>query len=191
MPVLGVGLPSMRDDRFNTQAIALNEIYREHVEKSGGKYIDIWDGFADRSGQYTAFGPDIDGQSARLRSGPNGIYFTKAGSRKLAQFLEMDIRRTLEQQKPQNDIAALPPDIEQEADDINVEIRREMGVDKLLANGLFPPTKLETGPILSLTARPTAALSGSLQDEDRSVRLGQAAEPRLGRADDFTWPRPQ
>ena len=130
-------------------------------------------------------------KARELRSGPNGIYFTKAGSRKLAQFLEMDIRRTLEQQKPQNDIAALPPDIEQEADDINVEIRREMGVDKLLANGLFPPTKLETGPILSLTARPTAALSGSLQDEDRSVRLGQAAEPRLGRADDFTWPRPQ
>ena len=201
IPVLWVGLPSMRDDRVNAQAIALNEIYREHVEKAGGKYIDIWDGFADRNGQYTAFGPDVDGQSARLRSGPNGAYFTKAGSRKLAQFLEVDIRRTFEKENPQNDIAALPPDIEQEADDINVEIRREMGVDKPLANGLLSPPKLDTGPILSLTARPTAAnaalvgtlqaLSASRQDEDRSVRLGRAAEPRLGRADDFTWPRPQ
>ena len=199
--VLWVGLPSMRDDRFNAQAIALNAIFREHVEKAGGKYIDIWDAFADQNGQYTAFGPDVYGQSARLRSGPNGVYFTTAGSRKLAQFLEVDIRRTFEKENPQNDIAALPPDIEQEADDINVEIRREMGMDKPLANGLLSPPKLDTGPILSLTARPTAANaalvgasqtpSGSRQDEDRSVRLGQAAEPRLGRADDFSWPRPR
>jgi hypothetical protein len=34
-------------------------------------------------------------------------------------------------------------------------------------------------------------LSASRQDEDRSIRLGHAAEPRLGRADDFTWPAPQ
>ena len=201
IPVLWVGLPSMRDDRVNAQVIALNEIYREHVEKAGGKYIDIWDGFADRNGQYTAFGPDVDGESERLRSGPNGAYFSKAGSRKLAQFLEVDIRRTFDKENPQNDIAALPPDIEQEADDINVEIRREMGVDKPLANGLLSPPKLDTGPILSLTARPTAAnaalvdtfqaLSASRQDGNLSVRFGQAAEPRLGRADDFTWPRQQ
>ncbi len=199
--ILWVGLPSMRDDRFNSQAIALNEIFRGHVEKAGGKYIDIWDAFADQNGQYTAFGPDVDGQSARLRSGPNGAYFTTAGSRKLAQFLEVDIRRAFEKEKPQKDIAALPPDIEQEADDINEEIRREMGVDERLANGLFSPPKLDIGPILSLTARPTAANaalvgtsqtpSGSRQAEDRSVRLGQAAEPRLGRADDFSWPRPR
>ena len=199
IPVLWVGLPSMSDERFNAQAIALNEIYRERVEKAGGKYVDIWDAFADQNGQYNAFGPDIDGQSARLRSGPNGIYFTKAGSRKLAQFLEADIRRAFEKDKPQNDIAVLPPDIEHEADDINAEIRREMGVDPL-ANGFSAP-KLEAGPILSLTARPTAAkaalvdtlrpLSLNRRDEDRSVHLGLVAEPRLGRADDFTWPRPQ
>jgi uncharacterized protein len=199
IPVLWVGLPSMRDDRINAQAVALNEIYREHVDKAGGKYIDIWDAFADQNGQYAAFGPDVDGQSERLRSGPDGAYFTKAGSRKLAQFLEVDIRRIFDKENPQNDIAALPPDIEQEADDINVEIRREMGVDKPL--GLLSPPKLDTGPILSLTARPTAAnaalvdtfqaLSASRQDGDLSVQLGQPAEPRLGRADDFTWPRPQ
>jgi uncharacterized protein len=198
IPVLWVGLPSMPDDRFNAQAIALNEIYRERVEKAGGKYIDIWDGFVDQNGQYSAFGPDVDGQNARLRSGASGIYFTKAGSRKLAQFLEMDIRRTIDKGKPQNDIAALPPDIEQEADDINAEIRREMGVEKPLASGLFPSSKPVAGPILSLTAQPTSAnasldgaLSANRRDLDRSVRLGQTAEPRHGRADDFTWPAPQ
>ena len=201
IPVLWVGLPSMPDERFNAQAIALNAIYREHVEKAGGKYVDIWDGFADQNGQYSAFGPDVDGQNARLRSGGNGIYFTKAGSRKLAQFFETDIRQIVDKGRPQNDIAALPPDIEQQAEDINAEIRREMGVDKSFATGPLSPPKLDAGPILSLTARPkaaNAALVGALGDpsanrrgDDQSVRLGLAAEPRPGRADDFTWRAPQ
>jgi len=194
IPVLWVGLPPMPDQRFNAQAIALNEIYREQVEKAGSKYVDIWDGFADQDGQYSAFGPDVDGQNARLRSAANGIYFTKAGSRKLAQYLEADIRRTLDKGKAQNDIAALPPDIEQEADDINAEIRREMGVDKAVANVPFSAPKLEAGPILSLTARPTAAnaelvgaLRANLGIEGQDVRLGRPVEPQPGRADDFAW----
>src|SRR3974390_1129562 len=88
IPVLWVGLPPMRDERFNNQAIALNEIYREHAQQSGAKFIDIWDAFSDQNGQYAAFGPDVDGQNVKLRADPNGIYFTKAGARKLAQFLE-------------------------------------------------------------------------------------------------------
>ncbi len=195
IPVLWVGLPSMPDERFNGQALALNEIYREHVEKAGGKYVDIWDGFVDQNGQYSAFGPDIDGQNTKLRSGSSGIYFTKAGARKLAQYLETDIRHIIDKGKTQNDISALPPDIEQEAEDINVEIRREMGVDKALANAPFAPPKLEAGPILSLTARPTAAnaalagvLGAELGDGVRTVRLGQAVGPQPGRADDFAWP---
>lgn len=195
IPVLWVGLPPMPEDRFNAQAIALNEIYREHVEKAGGKYVDIWDGFADQNGQYSAFGPDVDGQKSRLRSAANGIYFTKAGRRKLAQYLEADIRRTLDKGKTQNDIAALPPDIEQKADDINAEIRREMSEDKASVGVPFSPPRLEVGPILSLTARPTAAnaelvnaLSANVSQE---VRLGRAAEPQAGRADDFAWPPPR
>ena len=195
IPVLWVGLPSMPDERFNAQALALNEIYREQVEKAGGKYVDIWDGFVDENGQYSAFGPDVDGQNTKLRTGANGIYFTKAGARKLAQYLETDIRHIIDKGKTQNDITTLPPDIEQEAEDINVEIRREMGVDKSFANVPFSPPKLEAGPIISLTARPTAAnaalvgvLGADLGGSVRSVRLEQAVEPQPGRADDSAWP---
>jgi len=198
IPVLWVGLPPTSDDRFNAQAIALNEIFREHVEKAGGKYVDIWDAFADQNGQFAAFGPDIDGQNTKLRSGPNGIYFTEAGSRKLAHFLESDIRRAFDRTRPQTDIAALPPDIEQQADDINAEIRREMGAEISPGNSLILAPRPAAGPILSLTARPTAAngrLVGTLgglgvdtwQDEGA---LG-SPEPRPGRADDFNWPRSQ
>lgn len=198
VPVLWVGLPSMRDERFNAQVIALNEIFRDHVDKAGGKFIDIWDAFADQSGQYAAFGPDVDGQNTKLRSGPNGIYFTRAGSRKLAQFLESDIRRVFDKTKPQGDIVALPPDIEQEADDINAEIRREMGVDKLHPGNLASVSKPAAGPIVSLTARTTSvhgalvetlgAAAGGLGAQAHAMRSGEPTEPRPGRADDFTWP---
>jgi hypothetical protein len=202
IPVLWVGLPSMRDDRMNSQVIALNAIFREHAEKAGGKYIDIWDAFADQNGQYDAFGPDVDGQNAKLRSGPNGIYFTKAGSRKLAHFLEADIRKAFEKEKPQEDIATLPPDIEQQADDINAQIRREMGAATSVEPGPGPAAapKPSVGPILSLTARPSsargalvgaAATGAPAGDEIRALRLGQAPEPQAGRADDFTWARTQ
>ncbi len=201
IPVLWVGLPPMRDERFNGQASALNEIFREHAEKAGAKYIDIWDAFADQNGKYDAFGPDVEGQNVKLRAGSNGIYFTKAGARKLAQFIEPDIRHAFDKLKPQGDMAALPPDIEQEADDINAQIRREMGVDKQNAGNAVAPAKPLAGPILPLTARPVS-LHGELVgitgaaaevggEEARVLRLGQSPQPRAGRADDFSWPRRQ
>ena len=86
IPVAWVGLPPMRSEKFNAAAIKLNEIYKEQAEKADEKYIDIWDAFSNQGGQYDAFGPNIDGQSVKLR-GVDGIQFTKAGSRKVAQFL--------------------------------------------------------------------------------------------------------
>ena len=199
IPVLWVGLPPMSDERFNSQAMALNEIYGEHAEKAGAKYIDIWDAFCNQSGQYAAFGPDVDGQNVKLRAGPNGIYFTKAGARKLAQFLEAEIRHAFEKSKPQGDIASLPPDIEQEADDINAQIRSEMGAGTPRAGETAPPSRPAAGPILPLTARPISAhgtlveaLGAARQaagEQAPALRSGEAPEPRPGRADDFTWPR--
>jgi hypothetical protein len=199
IPILWVGLPPMREERFNGQTIALNEIYREYAEKAGAKYVDVWDAFADQSGQYAAFGPDVDGQNVKLRAGPNGIYFTKAGARKLAQFLESEIRHAFDKSKRQGDIASLPPDIEQEADDVNAQIRREMGVDKPGAFDAAPPAKPQAGPILPLTARPVSIRGAMVEtfgaaplaagEQVRALHVGRAPEPPTGRADDFSWPR--
>ena len=201
VPVLWVGLPPMRDERFNAQITALNEIFRDHAANAGAKYIDIWDAFADENGQYSAFGPDVDGQKAKLRSDPNGIYFTKPGARKLAQFIESEIKRIMDKDKgkPQNgEIASLPPDIEQEADDINEQIRRENGQQPTAPKGAPLVSKPLAGPILTLTAiTPSAhgqlidATAGAqlLQDDQaRALRAGDPPQPRAGRADDFTWP---
>jgi uncharacterized protein len=198
VPVAWVGLPPMRNDRFNAQVIKLNELYKERAEKAGARYVDIWDAFADEGGEYDAYGPDINGQNAKLRAA-DGIHFTKAGARKLAQFLEADIKHAFDAAKPQSDIANLPPDIEQAAIDINAQIRREMGVPA--PAGVSPtsvePEKPLAGPILPLTARPMSA-GGVLVTRQTAARdvgalervlaQGGPIEPKAGRADNFAWP---
>jgi hypothetical protein len=57
-------------------------------------FVDVWNGFIDEHGAYTQFGPDFAGQVRRLRTA-DGVHFTVAGARKLALFLEQDLRRDL------------------------------------------------------------------------------------------------
>ena len=197
IPVAWVGLPPMRNDAFNASVVKLNLLFKEHAEKADAKFIDIWDAFANQGGQYDAFGPDIAGQNVKLR-GPDGIHFTKAGARKVAQFLEGEIRKVFDKAKPQTDVANLPPDIEQAAVDINAQIRREMGVSPTPASPA-EPTRPLAGPILPLTDRPLspggalaargsgAGAKGALVV--KVLRQGETVAPRVGRADDFTWPR--
>ena len=146
---------------------------------------------------------NVDGQNVKLRAA-DGILLTKAGSRKVAHFLEAEIKRVFEKNKPQNETATLPPDIEQAAGDINAQIRREMGAPEEPA-GPGSPARLEppkplAGPILSLTARPTSP-GGALAAREatpaertrkRSRACFASASPSIrapGRADDFSWPR--
>ena len=199
IPIVWVSMPPMRTDRFNADIVKLNEIDRTEVEKQGAKYIDIWDAFADQNGQYDASGPNVDGQIVKLR-GPDGIHFTKAGGRKVAHFLEAEIRRAFDKGRPQTATTDLPPDIEQAAGDINAQIRREMGAPETPGSParLEPPKPL-AGPILSLTGRPLSP-GGALAAREpsppgetdlvaRVLRRGEPADPRSGRADDFSWPR--
>jgi hypothetical protein len=199
IPVAWVGMPPMRVDNFNAGIVKLNEIDRAEVEKLGVKYIDVWDAFADQNGQYDASGPNVDGQIVKLR-GPDGIHFTKAGGRKVAHFLEAEIRRVFDKGRPQPESDDLPPDIEQAAGDINAQIRREMGAaEEPGAPAAQAPPKPLAGPILSLTGRPLspggalatheATLPGQTELAARVLVTGEPAEPLSGRADDFSWPR--
>ena len=201
--VLWLGLPPMRSDAYNADVAKLNEIYRQRLENSGVKYVDIWEAFADDDGSYNAFGPDISGQNAKLRAA-DGIHFTKAGARKAAGFLESEIRRVYESASPKNEIAALPPDIEQAAIDINAQIRQEAGLPPRTGAMIAPSVapKPAAGPIFSLTSAPLAedgALAtrrvDSAQTNHPEVNAnatpskGGGANVRPGRSDDFVWPR--
>ena len=69
------------------------------MERLGGTYVDIWPGFVDDENRYTATGPDVDGQSARLRAN-DGVLFTRAGARKAAHFADTEIKRLLDAKRP-------------------------------------------------------------------------------------------
>ena len=92
MPVFWVGLPSIRGSaRPATWSISTNCSARR-AEKAGIVFIDVWDGFVDEGGRFALQGPDFEGQIRRLRTS-DGVYFTKAGARKLAHYVEREIRR--------------------------------------------------------------------------------------------------
>ncbi|MDP2803518.1 MAG: SGNH family hydrolase, partial [Phreatobacter sp.] len=94
VPVYWVGVPPLRGQRTSAHMQMLNAIYKEQAEKNGVNFVDVWNGFIDEHGNYTQFGPDFAGQVRRLRTA-DGVHFTVAGARKLALFLEQDLRRDL------------------------------------------------------------------------------------------------
>ena len=101
-PLIWVGLPIMNNERLTADLLDFNEIYKQAAAETGAAYVDTWEAFADDRGRFSSYGPDINGQVVRLRAG-DGVHFTRAGSRKLAYFVEGDIRRTLEKTKPSLD----------------------------------------------------------------------------------------
>src|SRR6266849_4969654 len=94
VPVFWVGLPPLRGQKSAADIPFLNDLYRSRADKAGIIYIDVWDGFADEDGRYAQSGPDVEGQTRRLRAG-DGVYFTQAGARKLAHYVEREVQRWL------------------------------------------------------------------------------------------------
>ena len=92
VPVFWVGLPSIRGTRSTADAVYLNDLFRARSERAGIVYVDVWDGFVDETGKYSSYGPDYEGQIRRLRSA-DGVFFTGYGARKLAHYVEREIRR--------------------------------------------------------------------------------------------------
>lgn len=94
--VYWVGLPIMRREEVNAAAVAVNEILRERAYLNGVKFIDVFAGFADENGEYSAYGPDLAGKIRQLRD-RDGITMTEAGYAKLAHFVETELKRDLAQ----------------------------------------------------------------------------------------------
>jgi len=176
VPVFWVGLPSIRGPKSTADVSYLNDLYRARAERAGVNYIDVWDGFVDEAGKYSNFGPDYEGQMRRLRSN-DGVYFTKSGARKLAHYVEREIRRYMSNRVP----VAFPA-------------------------GPVGPVPAETtskvrpvaGPVVPLTVTPGNAeelLGGGGSQPvhadvtaNRVLVKGEPVPAPPGRADDFVWP---
>ena len=110
--VYWVGLPNLARGEANEQAIVMNETIRERAYLNGFKYIDSAAGFADENGAYSTYGPDLAGKIRVLRE-RDGVHFTEAGNRKLAHFIEKDLRRDLNQAKSNRNVPLLGAEAEQ------------------------------------------------------------------------------
>ena len=177
VPVFWVGLPSIRGTKSTADVVYLNDLYRARAEKAGAVYIDVWDGFIDEAGKYTNFGPDYEGQMRRLRSA-DGVFFTKYGARKLAHYVERELRRYMSNRGP----VALPSG---PMGPLTIDPK---SVARPLAGPVVPLT-LTTGNSDELlggagatSARADATAAGVLVK-------GDAVAAPSGRADDFIWPR--
>ena len=182
VPVFWIGLPSVRGARSTSDMLYLNELYRARAEKAAITYIDVWDGFVDEGGRFTIQGPDFDGQIRRLRAG-DGVHFTKFGARKLAHYVEREIRRLLER----GPVAIALPSSEPQP---QAPGTRATGAT----------VRPLAGPVLPLTSALSASgeeLLGGANKQDRPGHVtatrvlvkGEAVAVPAGRSDDFAWPR--
>jgi hypothetical protein len=89
-----MGLPIVADEEARADYERINSIIRERAYLGGVKYIDTWNGFSDQFGNFSAYGPSVEGVTKRLRDN-NGIGFTAEGNRKLAEFAASVIKRDL------------------------------------------------------------------------------------------------
>ena len=180
VPVLWVGLPAIRGPKPTADTAFLDTLYRDAAGKAGITYVDVWDGFVDKSGRFLQQGPDFEGQIRRLRSN-DGVYFTKAGALKLAHYVEREISRLL--------AARSAP----------IVLPTEPATPDASARPDQPPPRPLAGPIVPLVASSVgtdqllgAPGSRSVTIDAQAARLLIKGEPLLapaGRADDFAWPR--
>jgi len=183
VPVFWIGLPAIRGTRATSDMIYLNEIFRARAEKAGIIYVDVWDGFVDEDDDYTPDGPDFEGQTRRLRTS-DGVNFTKAGARKLAHYVEREIRRAM---GARTTPVALP---------VPQESQQHPG-----SRTGTPATRPASGPVVPLATASEADSSGGLLGggpsrspggdpiATRVLVKGEPVPAPRGRADDFAWPR--
>ena len=90
-----LGRPAAAAQRARVHRFRLSQrALPRRAEKASITYVDVWDGFVDEAGRFTPQGPDFQGQIRQLRAN-DGVYFTKAGARKLAHYVEREIERHL------------------------------------------------------------------------------------------------
>lgn len=185
VPLVWVGMPSFKNRKSTLDMLAFNDVYRSVTERSSGRFVDIWDGFVNEEGKFSRSGPDINGQTVRLRSS-DGINMTTAGKRKMAFYAEKPLRKLLG--------AAAAPDI------------GVLGPQSLQAVGLDPNVNDNLPGRTIPIALTDPALDGGIEllgaqeePQQRKIRLpgeklaieGIASEPKPGRADNFSDAKPK
>ena len=180
VPVVWVGLPAVRGTKGPSDMLFLDSLYRDAAGKAGITYVDVWDGFVDEAGRYLQQGPDFEGQIRRLRS-YDGVYFTQAGARKLAHYVEREITRLLAARS-----APITLPTEPATPDANAQPGQP--APRPLAGPILPlvASSVGTDQLLGGPGSRPAAVDALAA---RTLVKGEPLAPPAGRADDFIWPR--
>lgn len=101
-----VGMPIVAPTKTREYMQRLNRIVQSETTSAQIRYIDHWLQFANENGDYSKYGPDIEGKIRLLRR-KDGIYFTKAGYEKLGYFINTFIQRDLRDAKAERNIPLL------------------------------------------------------------------------------------
>jgi len=188
-PMIWVGGPPFRFKSMSADILAFNDFYRTAVEAVGGSFVDIWDGFVDQNGTFVLSGSDINGQTVRLRNS-DGISFTNAGKRKLAFYVERQVRQMFGATAaplqaglaPESfTIMRLPP------------LRSETDMERIDPIPLADP-ELDGGmALLGDINAPEVEPAGNNPLQAKSVRKrliedGIPPPAKPGRVNDFEWP---
>jgi uncharacterized protein len=189
VPVFWVGLPPLRGQKASADIPYLNDLYRGRADKAGIIYIDVWDGFVDEDGRFVQHGPDVEGQTRRLRTG-DGAYFTQAGARKLAHYVQREVERWLNNRAAP--VAITVPTEPKETKESKAEAAAA-------AKAAGPHARPLSGPAVALIAERAVEsdelLGGNTRQPANDATAakvlvrGEPIRAPAGRADDFAWPR--
>ena len=184
VPVLWVGLPAFQSPSLTADFVNFNRLYRSHIEKLGGEFVDVWDGFVDEGGKFVTTGYDVNGQQTRLREA-DGIGMTAAGKQKLAFYVEKFLRRHLDGAGPdlmKLDGGNLPALTSLPALGIDAQQVRTQPIS------LTDPD-LDGGDVL-LGDKPVTKLSVTETPREKLTKRGLMDDAPLGRVDDYRMPVP-
>jgi hypothetical protein len=179
IPVVWVGLPPVENEAISADYALLNDLVRQRITALGGTFVDVWEAFVDDDNGFTERGPDLDGQVVRLRSA-DGVHFNRAGARKLAHYVDLELRPYLR----------TPDEGEAEAEPVRTA-PLEPGSSRIVllnlaprsANGVLISEKAEEAEADELTGASAADLALA----KNMLEKGVPAPSRPGRADDFSW----
>jgi len=179
IPVIWVGLPPVRGPKAMSDTAYLNDLYRAQAEKAGIIYVDSWDGFVDEAGKFSSYGPDVDGQTRSLRA-PDGVYFTKFGARKLAHYVERELRRVMA-------VRTLPVAFPSDGGIQAPGVARP-GLPRPVAGAIVPLTATAISTSEELLGGSNPRQGTPDPTASRVLVKGEPIAPLKGRADDFVWP---
>jgi uncharacterized protein len=182
-----VSQPIMRRYEVNDPSQMMNDIVRDKAYLNGIKFIDIQAQFADEAGNYSAYGPDITGRQRLLREA-DGVGFTHAGNRKLALFVEQEIKRDLSQARKERSIPLAGSESEQER--ISALRPRPNAEPETAGGGKTAPEAKAAAAAGASTSGP--ATDGALDQKADNGRITLKSIGAAGREESFTLdlPRP-